>query len=519
MKPERCEMNMNQKIPEIKNDKDMKSLTISNQVSNEKVYTCEEAIDLTGTGWYIYSLVAVLAFAFEGMALDMFGLSVVVTSACDLELTRSQQSILLSMPLLGSVISAYPWGYIADTQGRLKGLKISLWGSFILATLSAFSPNWIVLAVLRLGSSSFSSGIQSLSLTLLGESCSSKIKGPSLIAVVSLIFYTFGIYSACGYFILGLEFAYDLGFIVFSPWRLLGLVLAIPLGVSAISSIFYYESPKFLLNTGDEKNALEILRKISERNGIKANKYPVQKVVFNETIILNKDIPFLQSLLDQIVPLFKPPHLYRTVQLFFITSVIYSSNNGFYSWMPFLADKLNSGLEGNANSSSFCEMVSNYQELNKTSTCIITVSEFTVWISLMQGTMYTLLNLVLSWFSWRKKAVNITIISISVISGVCIPFANGLILSVSLYFSFLVNCLCIPIVFSYYVDIFPTSYRGMATCLGVMAARLSALVGTNIVGAYLVNHCVGSFYSWSAFIMCGVIASIFLPPDNPKKLC
>lgn len=72
-----------------------------------------------------------------------------------------------------------------------------------------------------------------------------------------------------------MDFAYDLGFIVFTPWRLIALVLTIPIGVSTISTMFYYESPKFLLNAGDEKNAITILRKISKRNGLKDNEYPV----------------------------------------------------------------------------------------------------------------------------------------------------------------------------------------------------------------------------------------------------
>lgn len=57
---------------------------------------------LAGSGLYIYVMLLVLAFALEGMALDMFGLSVIVTSACDLELTHAQRSILLSMPFLGN---------------------------------------------------------------------------------------------------------------------------------------------------------------------------------------------------------------------------------------------------------------------------------------------------------------------------------------------------------------------------------------------------------------------------------
>lgn len=77
---------------------------------------------------------------------------------------------------------------------------------------------------------------------------------------------------------MSLDFAYDLGFIIFKPWRLLALVLALPLLVSAILSSFFYESPKFVLNDGYEKKALNILKKISKKNGVK--QYPVSKTFF-----------------------------------------------------------------------------------------------------------------------------------------------------------------------------------------------------------------------------------------------
>ncbi|XP_045449384.1 synaptic vesicle 2-related protein-like [Melitaea cinxia] len=442
---------------------------------DDKVYTYDEAIDLTGSGLYIYVMLLVLAFALEGMALDMFGLSVIVTSACDLELTHAQRSILLSMPFLGSIVMSYPWGYVADTQGRLKALRICLWGSFILASLSAFSPNWIVLAVLRFCSTTF------------------------------------------GYFILKLHFAFDLGFIIFTPWRLLTLVLAMPLGVAAVFSLFFVESPKFLLNIGDEKCALKFLRKISARNGVNPNRYPVKRVVLNELTPLKKDIPLLKSLLDQIVPLFKPPLLYRSVQLLFINGVIFSTNNGFYSWLPLIADRLTTSSDLDVANGSLCDLISNYDVQNNNSSCIETVTESTLWMSLILGFSLIFLNFGCTWLSSRKKAVLLCQLLISFICGVAIPTVSGTVLKITLFSGLLITSLSAAIVFSYFIDLFPTSYRGMAACLGVMIARVSGLAGLNIIGGYIVSNCAGTFYSSSVFGLSAVVASMFLPPDRPKK--
>lgn len=49
---------------------------------------------------------------------------------------------------------AYPWGYAADTQGRRKSLILATGIGFIFSLAGAFSPNWKVLVVFKLISSS-----------------------------------------------------------------------------------------------------------------------------------------------------------------------------------------------------------------------------------------------------------------------------------------------------------------------------------------------------------------------------
>ena len=63
--------------------------------------------------------------------------------------------------------------------------------------------------------------------------------------------------------------------ILYRPWRLLTLVMALPLGIGAIALWFYNESPKFLANVGRMDEALDVLRRINEINKGKADKYPV----------------------------------------------------------------------------------------------------------------------------------------------------------------------------------------------------------------------------------------------------
>lgn len=48
--------------------------------------------------------------------------------------------------------------------------------------------------------------------------------------------------------------------IVFRPWRLLIIVLALPSGLGGIAIYFFYESPKFLANWGRKDEALDVLK-------------------------------------------------------------------------------------------------------------------------------------------------------------------------------------------------------------------------------------------------------------------
>lgn len=50
--------------------------------------------------------------------------------------------------------------------------------------------------------------------------------------------------------------------------------------------------------------------------------------------------------------------------------------------------------------------------------------------------------------------------------------------------------------------------RGMAACIGVMVARLSALGGVNVLGAFIMSHCTSMFYVCGG-LMLGECAACF----------
>lgn len=79
-----------------------------------------------------------------------------------------------------------------------------------------------------------------------------------------ILFYV----SVVTYPTLKLDFAAEIPWlgIVYRPWRLLIIVLALPSGIGAVAIYFFRESPKFLFNSGKQEEALEVLKYIHAVN-------------------------------------------------------------------------------------------------------------------------------------------------------------------------------------------------------------------------------------------------------------
>lgn len=95
-------------------------------------------------------LTLVCGFGLMGMTLENQNMGFVMPFVkCDLELTISEQGFLYSVSFFGMVMSSHFWGFLADTWGRRKVMRIALLGSFTFALISAFAPSVASLIALR----------------------------------------------------------------------------------------------------------------------------------------------------------------------------------------------------------------------------------------------------------------------------------------------------------------------------------------------------------------------------------
>ncbi|GBP59852.1 Synaptic vesicle glycoprotein 2B [Eumeta japonica] len=173
-------------------------------------------------------------------------------------------------------------GYLSDTRGRRSCLLVAMTVSCACAVLGSFSPNWIVMAVLKMIGTSFCSSAQSLAYSLLGECTPRRVRGAYMMVMTATLMLNTCFYFALS-FLLKLNFVLNLGVwgMTFRPWRLLGLTLALPLGLGALGLKFCFESPKFLINQGRTKDAVTIMKRIHAINHRSGETYPNQKNVLD----------------------------------------------------------------------------------------------------------------------------------------------------------------------------------------------------------------------------------------------
>ena len=68
---------------------------------------------------------------------------------CDLNLTTKEQGLLSAISYFGNVCTSHLWGFLADTWGRKKVLRVAAAGGFGFSLLSMFAVNTISMIILR----------------------------------------------------------------------------------------------------------------------------------------------------------------------------------------------------------------------------------------------------------------------------------------------------------------------------------------------------------------------------------
>lgn len=219
------------------------------------MFRVEDAIERMGFGKFqafvlVYAGMAWVADAMEMMLLSFVGPAVHKSW----DLSDTEESMITSVVFVGMMFGAYFWGALSDLRGRRSGFFFTAILTFAAGIMSAFSPNYYTLLLLRgLVGVGLAGGAVITSWFL--EFIPTYNRG--LWMVLISVFWTFGTVAEAT---LAWAVMPSLG------WRWLLGLSSVPLLVLLVFYPLVPESPRYLVAKGKEDEALEVLGKIARIN-------------------------------------------------------------------------------------------------------------------------------------------------------------------------------------------------------------------------------------------------------------
>ncbi|WP_151834524.1 aromatic acid/H+ symport family MFS transporter [Acinetobacter junii] len=209
-----------------------------------------------------------LIIIFDGYDLVIYGVALPLLMQ-QWSLTAVQAGLLASAALFGMMFGAMIFGTLSDRLGRKKTIMfcVTLFSGFTF--LGAFATNPVEFAILRFIAGLGIGGVMPNVVALMTEYAPKKIRS-TLVAIMFSGYAIGGMTSA----LLGAWLVKDMG------WQIMFLIAGIPLLMLPIIWKFLPESLAFLIKSGKEEQAKQIINKLLPTRDIHQN----TQLVFNENI-------------------------------------------------------------------------------------------------------------------------------------------------------------------------------------------------------------------------------------------
>ncbi|KAL5277056.1 hypothetical protein ACFFRR_002339 [Megaselia abdita] len=479
-----------------------------NDADSAEPQTFEEAISSTMVGRFHYFHLFIAGMCAMSMMVEVSCLSLVMSAAkCDLNFTVYQQGLLGSSGFIGVAIGCQVLGFLADSLGRVKTLRIMLGISICSSLISAFSVNFQMLMVFRVFTGFFISGCQSCVFSYVAEFHGSKSR-VKYITMTAVFLPIGGVYFpgiAIGVLPLSLE--------SFSPWRLY-LILNILPSIIACGGLFLLpESPKYLLSQGKPDECLKVLRQIfSVNTGKSKNLYPCSKL---ETLEFQRSQIGLKLIKDKFKVLFSKNIYLQTLNLCFVAFGITFVGTGTYMWLPVIISFL---LSNSETSSTVCEAITSSQAGNSTiSSCEGPVNtlqyEILLYIGVFFVCSYFFISQIITLVG--KKRLFVCWLGVNAVSSIVIYWIHNIYASMVALTIVVAIGNTNSILNAIAADYFPTDVNAMALSIILMSCKVGAVVGTNVFGSILLQYCNQFFFVIGGFIVL-LLGLVFLLPGNKR---
>ncbi len=224
-----------------------------------RTLTIDEAIEEIGLGRFQYKLLAICGAGWAADAMEVIIIAFVIPAVIkQWSLSTGQAGFIGTAIFLGMLIGAWFWGTITDYVGRKLGFELTVLVDSVFGLLSALSPSYIWLVLLR-GLTGFGvGGTLPVDYSIFSEYLPRRERGRYLVLLES--FWALGTIVAAGLAWLIVP-RFDIG------WRLLLAVSAVPGLIVYFIRRYVPESPRYLLIDGREDEARQVLQQVARENG------------------------------------------------------------------------------------------------------------------------------------------------------------------------------------------------------------------------------------------------------------
>lgn len=522
------------------------TVQVSTDVSNEmEMEQCVQlAVNETGFGKFNLKVMALCCLVYLNTALSICSIGFILPSAaCDLQMNTIDKGNINVVSLVGMAIGCYFWGCFAGVKGRIKTLTYALFFHGMFECLSAIVPSYGCFLLFKFLSGFSISGQSGTLFVYLGECQPTKYR-ERLLSWLEMA-WTLGLIAApiIGWLVIPLEFDFNAKPFMFHSWNLFVLICSLPSLTIGFWTLYFLESPKFLAENMQMSELAVALGKIyTENTGEPAEKYfelmaksnnPLYNTLkssqINDYEVSKEDskkknlqaIGF--SMFMQIIYLFKPPHVLKSLNVFTLVSCITASYYTLMLWFPELFQrfaKFEKMYPGE--SSSVCE-VSKIHLLGTNDTLMLennmydcetnihsSVFLHTLVLGLGCLPLSIILPLTVKYVGYKIYIVICTFLSTLVTIGFFFINSSTQNLVLSCIFEASTS-VCLSIILCIVVDIFPTNLRMMAAALAAFCARVGAFVGNWIFGYLIDNYCLPLILIVATQLFLCTILSFLLP--------
>ncbi|KAH1028873.1 hypothetical protein HUJ05_002195 [Dendroctonus ponderosae] len=473
----------------------------------------ETAIAATKFGLFNIILIMLSVPVFWCLQCDSNLVSFIIpAAACDLGLDDTQKSLLNSMPFFGMLSSGFISGYLLDTVGRRKVLFLGFCIETLVILGKSVSSNFAFLSLFCFFGGIISGSLYAAMITYILEFHSTEYRGR-----VQMII---GFIYSCGHILLPLlssailpmNLHFSVSFIRFRAWNLLLLISGANSIISMVAFYFLPETPKFLMSSGKNEEALRLfskMHKINIRDPTMA--YPVNQLI--EEIVLNKPMQsgkksgFFSLIWKQIAPLFGQKYRGKLMLAGAIEGLILIGTNSMQLFMPQIFQAAHEyQVAHDGQSTDLCNILKTSTGAQQNDGCTVNLDgNFLVYLNSMTiaGVRlfgYTLCGTLINLLGSRRLLLVLGLLA--AVSIGCLAWSSNTLTTLALSSVFLTTSdIGFDVFLTVAVVLFPTTLRAMALSCVLFVGRCLTVCGNMLLPILLNFSCRAPFLFFGSLIL------------------